>query len=96
MAGRSPALDALTMMSRKPLRSNVSASSRELLMTSSALSTLTFVMLCSTPSYLEQHGASQTFSVALPLMWGLLWQAKEKHSHMTIRGKLLMSKMHLG
>ena len=45
------------MTSRKPLRSNVSASSGELLMTSSAWSTLTFVMLCTiwTKSEIMHH-----------------------------------------
>ena len=61
IADRSPALDALTMMSRKPLRSNVSASSGELLMTSSALSTLTFVMLCSIHAHPESIRASERF-----------------------------------
>ena len=44
----------------------------------------------------EQHGASQTFCVALPSMLGLLWQETRKHSHISIGGELLMSKMHLG
>ena len=46
MAARSPSLDAFTMMSLKALGPKVSFSSGAFFSTSTALSTLTFVMLC--------------------------------------------------